>query len=390
MVDELREVTSKGWFERISESIKGVLVGLAMFVIAFPLLWWNEGRSVQTYKSLQEGRGAVVSVPADVVDTANEGKLVHTSGTATTDETLTDSVFGVSANALRLSRDVEMYQWVEKVDSKTTKKAGGGEETEKTYSYSREWSSRPVSSADFRQPKGHENPADMRFSSATWSASRVTLGAFDLSDGLKSSISRSVPIPATNEILKGSSEEVRRQARVQGDGLYVGTDPANPAVGDLRIAFSKVPPAEVSVVARQSGDGLGPYQTEAGDRLEMLQAGNVPADQMFSAAEHANVFMTWVLRAVGFLVMLFGLMAIFRPLSVVADVVPLIGDLVGMGTGLVAFAVAAPLSLVTIAFAWIYYRPLLGIALLVVAVGVFIGLKQMAAKRQLARAPAAA
>ena len=40
---------------------------------------WNEGRAVRTAESLEEGAGAVVSVPADAVDPGNEGKLVHVS-----------------------------------------------------------------------------------------------------------------------------------------------------------------------------------------------------------------------------------------------------------------------------------------------------------------------
>ena len=59
-----------------------------------------------------------------------------------------------------------------------------------------------------------------------------------------------------------------------------------------------------------------------------------------------------------------------RPIRVVADVVPIFGTLVGMGLGLVAFSVAAPLSLLTIAVAWIAHRPLLGITLVLVACGI--------------------
>jgi hypothetical protein len=324
------------------------------------------------------------------VDSANEEKLVHLSGTATTDETLADSAFGVSATALRLSRNVEMYQWVEKVETKKTKKAGGKEETTKTYSYVKQWQEGLVSSGDFRKPEGHENPASMPFSSQSWAASKVTLGAFTLSDGLAGQISKSEPIPVTDEMLATLGEELQQEAQIAGEALYIGSDPSSPTVGDLRITFEKVPPADVSVVAQQVGSQLGPYQTEAGDRLEMLDLGTVPADQMFTAAEQANVMMTWVLRLVGFLVMFIGLTMVFRPLSVVADVVPLIGDLVGMGAGLVAFAIAAPLSLLTIAVAWIFYRPLLGILLLAVAVGLFVVIKRMAAKRKAARAAAPA
>jgi hypothetical protein len=74
----------------------------------------------------------------------------------------------------------------------------------------------------------------------------------------------------------------------------------------------------------------------------------------------------------------------------VADVVPLIGDMIGMGIGLVSFAIAAPLSLLTIAIAWIFYRPLLGIVLIAVAVGIAVWLKSLAAKKKAAKAAATA
>ena len=67
--------------------------------------------------------------------------------------------------------------------------------------------------------------------------------------------------------------------------------------------------------------------------------------------------------------MLTGLKMVFGPLGVLADVLPFLGSLVRMGTGLLSFLIALPCSLVTIAIAWIVYRPVLGIILLVIAVG---------------------
>ena len=55
----MSETTTQGWLSRIMESIKGVLVGLLFFVLAFPLLWFNEGRAVRTARSLEEGAGSV-------------------------------------------------------------------------------------------------------------------------------------------------------------------------------------------------------------------------------------------------------------------------------------------------------------------------------------------
>jgi hypothetical protein len=56
-------------------------------------------------------------------------------------------------------------------------------------------------------------------------------------------------------------------------------------------------------------------------------------------------------------------------------VVPVLGHIVEFGTGLLAFVLALALSLITIAIAWIYYRPLLGVALLVVGLAVPLSLK---------------
>ena len=47
-----QEVTHQSWFSRIGRAIKGVVVGLVMFAVSFPLLFWNEGRAVRRYKTL--------------------------------------------------------------------------------------------------------------------------------------------------------------------------------------------------------------------------------------------------------------------------------------------------------------------------------------------------
>ena len=48
--DQFTEVEHVSWFGRIGGAFKGILVGLIMFVAAFPLLFWNEGRSVKNTK----------------------------------------------------------------------------------------------------------------------------------------------------------------------------------------------------------------------------------------------------------------------------------------------------------------------------------------------------
>ncbi len=158
--DSFSEVSSQSWLGRLGESIKGVIFGFILFVLAFPLLWWNEGRTIRTARGLQELGHAVVSVEADRVDPANNDKPVHITAQATSDETLTDTVFNVAAKGIKLARRVSMYQWREHQRSETKKKLGGGTETVTTYTYDKGWSGDPQNSSGSKQFEFHVQSGD--------------------------------------------------------------------------------------------------------------------------------------------------------------------------------------------------------------------------------------
>ncbi len=379
------EVTSESWGGRIKDSIKGFIIGLGLFVFAFPVLWMNEGRAVRTEKSLKEGQGAVISVPPDSVNAANEHKLVHMSGRATTAETLADPDFLVSQNAIKLRRKVEMYQWEQKKEEKERKKLGGGSEKVTTYSYVKTWSDSPINSSDFKE-SGHENPASMPFQSGEQTASKVTLGAFTLTPSLVGKMSDYEKVPVDDKSLAALPKAMQSKLKIADGSFYQGANPATPEIGDARVTFSAVAPADVSVVAQQEGGSFQPYKAKAGVDIEMLRRGIVGAQQMFEMALKENTILTWILRAVGFFMMFLGLALFFRPLSVLGDVVPMFGSLLAFGTGLFAFAIAAVLSVGTIGVAWIIYRPVLGIALLAVAIGLLVWLAVSGRKRAAAKA----
>lgn len=368
--DSFTEVTNESWFGRIGGAIKGIVIGVILFAVAFPLLFWNEGRAVKRYKSLKEGAGAVVAVSSERIDATNSGKLIHVSGKATTDETLTDPMFGVSANGLKLKRMVEMYQWKETSNSTTKKKLGGGTTTTKTYSYSKTWSTTPISSAKFKKLEGHQNPDSMLYASVQQTADKVTLGAYVLSASLVSKIQSFEPVPVASDT--PLPLELQGKGKQHDSGFYIGSDPASPQVGDTRIHFKVVKPTEVSVIAKQVNDTFEPYLTKAGGNIELLQIGSHSADAMIQSAQESNKMLTRILRIVGFLLMFAGLSMLFKLLSVLADVLPFLGNIIGAGTAIISFLLAAILSLVTIAVAWIFYRPLLGVILLVIAVGLAV------------------
>jgi hypothetical protein len=380
MADSHSVASSSSWFSRIGKSIMGVLVGLILLVVAVVLLFWNEGRAVKTFKTLQEGEEAVVSVEAGEINPDNEGKLIHLSGAAQTEETLTDPSFGVSDNALRLRRSVSMYQWEEKSESKTEKKLGGGEETVTTYTYSKGWSEGLIDSSNFNVPDGHENPSELPFESLTWDAEIVQVGAFTLSADLVSMLSGFEELP-----VKQLPEGIDWPEDVKPDKgkIYLGANPAQSQIGDVRVAFSVVPPGEVSLLAEQSGDSFQAYRTKAGGMIEMIKSGRHDAGAMFAAAHAENTLLTWILRLVGFFLIWIGFSLVLAPLSVLADVVPLFGNLVGAVTGFVTFLLALALSALVIAVAWIFFRPLLAILLFAVAgAAVFFLIKALRKKAE--------
>jgi hypothetical protein len=380
-VDRFSEVSHQGWFSRIVESIKGVLVGLLLLVLSAGLLFWNEGNSVKTARTLDEGLGACVDAAADTVDPANEGKLVHVSGQATTTDRPADADLGVAAPepALALVRTVEMYQWQEKTRARSSKRVGGGQDTTTDYEYSTVWSEGAISSSGFKVQAGHQNPPAMPLTSARFAASAVTLGAFTLPDALAARVD--VRTPYAPASASPAAIGGRAPRAVQG-GLYVGGDPAKPTVGDLRIHYDLVKPQPVSLVAQQAGASFTSYVASTGRELTLVMAGALTKEQMFAEAQRQNATLTWGLRAFGALLMALGFGLIFRPLSVVADVVPLIGDIVGFGTGLAALVMAACGSLLVIGVAWLFYRPLIGVPLVVGSVGLLVVAKVKGATRR--------
>jgi hypothetical protein len=108
---------------------------------------------------------------------------------------------------------------------------------------------------------------------------------------------------------------------------------------------------------------------------------------MFAEAEAANSVFTWFLRALGFGVMFLGVLLVFRPLVTIGDVVPIIGTILGFGAGLIAFIVSIVFTSLTIAIAWIFFRPLIGILMLLVAGGGIFALSALKKRRAAAVAP---
>ena len=415
-----QEVTTTGYGTRVGNSFKAIGSGILLFLAGTALLWWNEGRAVKTEKMLDEAGSAYVEMEnPNKKDASLEGELICGTALATTEDSLSDAQFGIGAKAISLTRKVEYYQWVEHSQEKKEDKLGGKEVTTTTYTYSKEWVSRPVESAQFKDPAyQNKNMVLTTIEDAEQYAENVSWGAYKLNESLIHSISsrEGLDLAIAEDLLKqfdkgaktayerfygvqknqqpaeqpAETAAVSDSAKAVNDSinnaianaenkkdfeyihqasnvLYYGKVPGSPEVGDVRVTFEKVVPAKVTVMAVVDGDSFKPFKAKNGKRFQTLVMGKKSGDEIIEAEKEANNMWTWALRIIGILMVIGGLKGIFGFVETILKVVPFIAGIFGWGIGLVCTVVGVVWSLIVIAIAWLFYRPLLGISLLVLA-----------------------
>jgi Transmembrane protein 43 len=363
MADTFTTVSSTSFFGRIRDALVGFIVGPLLIIGAIILIFWNESHSVRVLKSLKEGAAKVVE--ADEFDSDNNGELVHVTGDTASDQTLRDPVFGVASVGIRLNRDVQVYAWTEKESSSTSTSATGTKTTKKTYTYEKKWVSSLPKSSHFKQPEGHENPSEPKYRSTSFEADKVTLGNYTLDPQLVGKLTNSKSVP-----LEEDSATLPDGAQISDDKIYIGADPANPAVGDLRITETVVPTGPASVIAGQGPkERLAPFETKAGESIGLIEPGTKTAAEMFANARAANRTFTWVARLGGFLLLLFGFLLFLSPLSTMSSIVPFLGGIFEAGIFLISLLAAVVVWTLLVALAWMVARPLIGGVMLALAVG---------------------
>lgn len=358
-----------GFLERLSETAGGTVVGVGLFFLSIYILFTNEGRSLRKASSLDEGLSQVVSLGSfSSLDLQNNNHLVHLSAQLSTSQPLYDPNYRVVVQAVKLKRQVEMYQWVEYSESKDYQE-GGETKTETTYTYNTEWKSELINSRHFDKEIGHQNPSAMAVESVTVVAPEVRVGPFILSKGLVEQINNFQTLslrdlPAVNMDPFLSTDD---------DYFYHTQNPRRPEVGDVRVRFSFAglsgemshhgPAQTVSIVAMQRGEQLVPFKTKSGDSLEILYLEELSAEEVFEKEHQYNSMTTWGLRAAGWALMFLSIQLTMRIIYTLVDWVPVLRELVSVGLKLFALCISCSLSLLTIGVGWFFYRPLMAMAL---------------------------
>ena len=367
-----QEVTTTGYGTRVGNSFKAIGGGIIMFCLGTALLWWNEGRAVKTEKMLDEAGGAYVEMEnPNKKDASLDGELICGTALATTEDSLSDAQFGVGAKAIALRRTVEYYQWVEHAQEKKEDKLGGKEVTTTTYTYTKEWTSRPVESSQFKDPAYQaKNKVLTTLDNVEQYAENVSFGAYKLNESLIHSISSVEPLVLGYDSTRVAelNKDTTIHVRVNQNEIYYGSSASGgPEVGDVRVTFEQIAPAKVTVMAVVDGDSFKPFKAKNGKRFQTLVMGKKSGDEIMDSAKDTNSMILWALRIIGILIVIGGLKGVFGFLETILKVVPFIAGIFGWGVGVVCTVVGVVWSLIIIALAWLFYRPLLGISLLALA-----------------------
>jgi hypothetical protein len=370
----VQEVTVQSWGSRLIKSLTGIVIGLVLIILSFVLIFWNESHGLHTTQSLKEAGRVLISVPNLPLDAKNDLQVVYFNGVATTEDVLSDPLFAVSEKAIRINRNVEMYQWQENVKTETDQQVGGSEKTTKTYTYDRVWSASLIQSSQFKDQTGHQNPATFPIASKDIQAQTVTVGDFLLPSELVSQIENAKTIDLTKTDLAVLKKQLNRPVLHDDQNIYIGNDPASPSIGDMKVSLTLVLPQTVSVIGQQSGNTLQPYMARAGKPVMLLAMGQQSAEQMINEAVSQNRILTWILRAVSLVMMVFGIGLILQPLVVLASVIPFLGAIANIGTGLIAFTGGLILWAIATAIAWFAIRPFWALGLIVLVSLICYGL----------------
>lgn len=352
------ETTKRGWGQKIGDSIKGVLIGIILFIASFVVLWTNEGR-IDISEVIA---GNAVDISAEEVDTVNEMKLVSVTGALSSTEKLGDPTFLNPGDYLKLSRSVEMWAWVEKSESETTKKTGGSEETVTRYYYVTEWTSMPADSSTFKdQDPKYKNPP-MKYSSEDFYVNSAKVGVYPVDI-------RNLSLPGGGPVALESSSLVYgggTGAKLDGGYIFIPATPSyyygsssglsSPKVGDVRIKYTALPNnINVTAFGKLESGKLVPYMAtkKLKSDAKIYHARTGTKEEAIATLHGEHKMKGWILRIVGFLLMWFGLGLLFGPITALLDVLPFLGNISKSVIGFITFFMALALSITTIIVAMI-------------------------------------
>lgn len=308
-----------GFFDKIKESIKGVLIGIVLIPASFVVVYYASQRE-QASEVLE---GAMPFEKA--ADAATKGKAVFMTGKLTSTP-LGDGYIKPGPN-LQISRTAEMYAYVAK------EKEEGKDNNKKTvYTCETEWTSTPGESANGKgcQDAYKRNPAQ-------------TLANFS-GNTLPSLTFQNQTLPLANDVgytsmpsLKLTADNLTGAYTVNGSYLYTEAtcNASSPRIGCERFSYSGVsydPQGEYTAIGTPTGNQIAGFVSAEG--TSYLRVGPGSVSDVLKSLNSEDSTMTLILFGVSVLLLGFGMTMVVGPFLDLIQYIPVIG---GFGAGLIKF-----------------------------------------------------
>jgi hypothetical protein len=205
----------------------------------------------------------------------------------------------------------------------------------------------------------HENPP-LRLRSETFDSPRVRVGAYELSRPFVWLLEHWTTVNLDVSMLEQRSPELGASVHLQdATTVFVGKNPSDPWLGDLRISYRVVPSTTVTVVGRQVGDHIEHYLDPRTSRaIGMVLYGEQPLESLFTRLQGSNQDSAWPARLGGCVPVFISLLFLVGLLSAVTG--PLSGWKV-LGASLL---LCLPVAVLPMGWAWYGFKPGGGVGLM--------------------------
>ena len=280
-------IEKKGYAKAIIFAIKGIFTALILLVFSLIILFWNENRSKEQAFALAQMEEEIISLSTNQYHEKYDNKAILVQGMVQPLHEIFDPDFLIQSKALILHREVQMYQWAEENSNNTS------------YDYIKKWSLEEIHSIDFQEEKGHHNPL-MPYQSKSF-ATEAMLGDFYLDKEMIMNIGVSEPL----ESLEGQVK----------DFIYRGKNINTPKIGDIKITYRYTKSAIYTFAGKALDGTLSDFVSSNGVALAFAREGKISTKELFEEEHNRNIFLTYLLRAITFLLMFLGFNLILKRLN---------------------------------------------------------------------------
>lgn len=405
----------KSFGQKMNDAMSGFVIGIIIFILAFPVVTISEGGYLHRLKLLKKAKLLCVDIDqpesGDVEnqkpnflsqccayssvypEEKSQERLVYTQAKLVSTAAVSDDQFAaISTEKAFLARKVEMYQ-LEKIHHKDEDgNITNTTERKNWFSIRKEEVENPL--FPFESKLNNPFISSLEIKNNTLSTTQI-----------RKVISNAMREPI---ILKNETQEIEvknKNYKVEGEYYLYQISKGVDTVGDIRVSWQE---GQLDIWSLISGIddvahkfkifefkekykipffccGCCPWPIGAIigacnqscfgglSEIDEIHRGTLTEQDIFAKAEKSSRLMKTVLRFLGFAMFFLGFYLFLNPIAIVSDWIPIIGPLIRLSIGLAAVVVSLVCYFLTLAFAWFYYRPCVTVGLIATASGILAG-----------------